>query len=85
MTVITKAMRMASAQGPQDTVLPLADLGLNFGDGYYTYLGSLTSPPCNQVVRWIVLKRILHVRSTQVSLQLVIQMHFIILLKYSSL
>lgn len=59
-------MRTAAMQGPQNTVLPLADLGLSFGDGYYTYLGSLTSPPCNQVVRWIVLKRVLHIRETQV-------------------
>lgn len=67
MTVITRAMRRATMLGTQNTVLPLGDLGLNFRDGYYTYQGSLTSPPCNQVVRWIVLKRVLHIRNSQVS------------------
>lgn len=68
MTVITRAMRRAVALGTQNTVLPLGDLGLNFRDGYYTYLGSLTSPPCTQVVRWIVLRRVLHIRNSQVCL-----------------
>ncbi|XP_077294675.1 carbonic anhydrase 2-like [Arctopsyche grandis] len=68
MTVLTQAMRRATSAGVQNMVLPLGHLGLNFKDGYYTYLGSLTSPPCNQVVRWIILKKPLHIKSSQLNI-----------------
>jgi carbonic anhydrase len=34
--------------------------------GYYTYDGSLTTPPCSEGVRWIVLKNPITVSQAQV-------------------
>lgn len=36
-------------------------------DDYLTYSGSLTTPPCTESVRWIVLKRSLEVSKAQIS------------------
>ena len=35
--------------------------------GYYTYVGSLTTPPCTEGVRWIVLRTPVQVSRTQIS------------------
>ena len=35
---------------------------------YYTYRGSLTTPPCYESVRWIVFKDIIKMSNTQVSI-----------------
>ncbi|MBU1607030.1 MAG: carbonic anhydrase family protein, partial [Alphaproteobacteria bacterium] len=35
-------------------------------DGYYHYLGSITTPPCTEGVRWYVLKHTYAVNKKQV-------------------
>jgi len=40
--------------------------GLLPGDrGYWTYMGSLTTPPCTEGVRWLVMEQVLNVSRTQ--------------------
>ena len=34
---------------------------------YYTYLGSLTTPGCHEVVTWLVLDQVVYVSNTMVS------------------
>lgn len=53
-----------------EAYLPLADFGVNFGSNYYTYMGSLTTPGCQQIVRWIVSKKIQSIRQSDVSVAL---------------
>ncbi|KAJ9583190.1 hypothetical protein L9F63_022461, partial [Diploptera punctata] len=44
---------------------PLEMLDLIFSSDYVTYLGSLTTPPCNEVVTWIVSSRALSISHNQ--------------------
>jgi carbonic anhydrase len=36
------------------------------GHGYYTYLGSLTTPPCTEIVTWYILKAPMSVSPQQI-------------------
>ena len=40
---------------------------LDFGE-YWTYMGSLTTPPCTEGLRWTVLKQILPISEEQLKL-----------------
>jgi carbonic anhydrase len=50
---------LPAQEGPEqkfdNAVIDVADL-LPFEHGYYTFTGSLTTPPCTENVRWFVLK-----------------------------
>jgi carbonic anhydrase len=48
---------------------PLEMLEINFSSHYATYLGSLTTPPCSEVVTWIVSSRPLALSHEQVRLK----------------
>ena len=60
---------------PLDVGLDEAPTGVNIDmnqllpklRGYYTYVGSLTTPPCTEGVRWIVLRTPVQVSRTQIS------------------
>ena len=45
-----------------DTLAPVSNININdlvdVKEGFYHYLGSLTTPPCDEVVNWIVLSNI---------------------------
>ena len=45
---------------------PLEMLEITFSSHYATYVGSLTTPPCSEVVTWIVSSRPLAVSHKQV-------------------
>ena len=48
----------------------LADLGLADFDDYYRYSGSLTTPPCNEVVQWTVVKDTLKINKDTMQIML---------------
>ena len=50
---------------PMDTSLSLASL-LPDERGFYTYQGSLTTPPCSEVVRWLLLDTPVHLSGEQI-------------------
>ena len=52
---------------PARTPLELADL-LPSDHSYYTYMGSLTTPPCSEGVQWIVMRHPVSVSSAQIEL-----------------
>ncbi len=52
---------------PGRTPLELAEL-LPSDHSYYTYMGSLTTPPCSEGVQWIVMRQPVSVSSAQIEL-----------------
>ena len=50
---------------PMDTSLSLASL-LPDERGFYTYQGSLTTPPCSEIVRWLLLDTPVHLSGAQI-------------------
>jgi carbonic anhydrase len=36
--------------------------------GYYTYMGSLTTPPCSENVQWFVMKQPVQVSAEQIAI-----------------
>lgn len=59
------------AEGQGETALVNAKLDLNqflpAQHGYYTFEGSLTTPPCSEGVRWLVLKTAVEASPAQIS------------------
>jgi len=45
------------AGGPANISVDLNDMLKDNFDKYFTYLGSLTTPPCSEIVKWVVLKK----------------------------
>ena len=69
-TVLTKFWdRLPRAAGEVDTNLTMnaQDLLPRALDDYFTYSGSLTTPPCTESVRWIVLRRPVEVSKAQIA------------------
>lgn len=52
---------------PPDAAIDLNQL-LPEGRGYYTYMGSLTTPPCTEGVLWLVLQRPVQVSAEQIAI-----------------
>lgn len=49
------------------TPFPMTLFNINMeSEGYFTYQGSLTTPPCSEVVTWILVSEIKNVGSDQV-------------------
>ncbi len=61
--------RFPKSQGEAETGVTIAiqDLLPRNVDDYFTYSGSLTTPPCTESVRWVVLKRPVEVSKAQVA------------------
>ena len=58
----------ADVGAPEATGEPLAlDTLLPEAQGYYTYQGSLTTPPCSEVVRWLLLDTPLELSTEQIA------------------
>jgi carbonic anhydrase len=63
-TMTTIANGIIASDIEADRSLVLSHL-LDISQGYYTYSGSLTTPPCNPVVTWVVLASVIDI--TQVA------------------
>jgi carbonic anhydrase len=61
--------RLPKAQGEVDTgvTIEVKDLLPRATDDYFTYSGSLTTPPCTESVRWVVLKQPLQISKAQIA------------------
>jgi carbonic anhydrase len=61
--------RLPKAPGEVDTgvSIDLKDLLPRATDDYFTYSGSLTTPPCTESVRWVVLKQPLQISKAQIA------------------
>jgi carbonic anhydrase len=61
--------KMPKAVGEVDTgvTIELKDLLPRLTDDYHTYAGSLTTPPCSESVRWIVLEQPVQVSKAQIA------------------
>jgi carbonic anhydrase len=61
--------RLPRSQGEVDSgvTIDIKDLLPRATDEYFTYSGSLTTPPCTESVRWIVLKQPIQVSKSQIA------------------
>jgi carbonic anhydrase len=61
--------RLPKAQGEVDTSVSIEvkDLLPRGLDDYFTYSGSLTTPPCTESVRWVVLKQPVQISKSQIA------------------
>src|SRR6266568_170428 len=61
--------RLPKAPGEVDTgvSIEMKDLLPRGTDDYFTYSGSLTTPPCTESVRWVVLKQPLQMSKAQIA------------------
>ena len=61
--------KMPKAQGEVDTgvSIDIKELLPRATDEYFTYAGSLTTPPCSESVRWVVLKQPIQASKTQIA------------------
>ncbi|XP_046872403.1 receptor-type tyrosine-protein phosphatase zeta-like, partial [Hypomesus transpacificus] len=64
---IIEGVNIVSRFGKSSSVEPFSPLALlpDATDQYYTYNGSLTSPPCTESVEWILFKRTVAISETQ--------------------
>ena len=61
--------RLPKAPGEVDAgvSIDMKDLLPRATDDYFTYSGSLTTPPCSESVRWVVLKQPLQISKSQIA------------------